>query len=116
MNRAALPLRSALPYPGSRYAPALGRHFGDQTPERYKHLWQQAVLDKDPGTIHFSEHLNWPTRYYMGYEDTYHHSPDQSTYRELDRAYSTPADPYTPHQLGQTNPPFPDRFLAPVLD
>lgn len=71
MNGAALPLRSRLPWAGSAYAPALAAHWADQTPDRYKKLWDAAVTRHDEGGVRFTQEFRWPTQYYLGYDDTY---------------------------------------------
>jgi len=97
---ANLPLRSKLPWSGSNYAPALGAHWGDQTPDVYKKRWQEVVLDKDKGGIKFTQNYRWPTVYYMKYDDTYSQGPDPV--RQADKLFGDSDDMYSPPTLALT--------------
>jgi hypothetical protein len=82
-----IPLRSTTNV-GSDYATALTAHWQDpeyQVIDKFKALWKRNVLDKDNGGVRFSETFGWPTKNYLGYEDTYGHK-----LREADKLLADP--------------------------
>lgn len=87
MDSSAIPYRSTSAV-GSDYATALAAHWQDpeyQVIDKYKALWVRNVLRHDNGGVRFQPALGWPTKNYLGYEDTYGHR-----LRDADKLLSDP--------------------------